>query len=312
MIGLHRFRGSMTALITPFQANGQLDLPALASLVDWQIREGTQALVPAGTTGEASTLSHDEQRQVIEACVQAADGRVPVIAGAGSNSTQEAIDMARHAQAVGTDAVMVVTPYYNTPTQEGLYQHFKRVAEAVSIPVFIYNIPSRSAVDMMPDTMAALVRDVGNVIGVKDATGRLERVGEQREACGPHFIQLSGEDATALGFNALGGQGCISVTANVTPGLCAAFQRALLASDFAAALKLHERLLPLHQALFIEPGVCGVKYALSTLLPCPNVVRLPLVPVATATQRAIDLALRRLDLHANSIPETGVPDQPRR
>jgi 4-hydroxy-tetrahydrodipicolinate synthase len=311
MIGLHRFRGSMTALITPFQANGQLDLPAFASLVDWQIREGTQALVPAGTTGEASTLSHDEQRQVIEACVQAADGRVPVIAGAGSNSTQEAIDMARHAQAVGTDAVMVVTPYYNTPTQEGLYQHFKRVAEAVSIPVFIYNIPSRSAVDMMPDTMAALVRDVGNVIGVKDATGRLERVGEQREACGPHFIQLSGEDATALGFNALGGQGCISVTANVTPGLCAAFQRALLASDFAAALKLHERLLPLHQALFIEPGVCGVKYALSTLLPCPNVVRLPLVPVATATQRAIDLAIRRLDLHANPIPGTGVPDQPR-
>lgn len=304
MTGLHRFRGSMTALITPFQADGQLDLPALVSLVNWQICEGTQALVPAGTTGETSTLSHEEHRQVVEACVQAADGRVPIIAGAGSNSTQEAIDIARHAQTVGADAVMVVTPYYNTPTQEGLYQHFKRVAEAVSIPVFIYNIPSRSAVDMAPDTMAALVRDFDNIVGVKDATGRLERVGEQREACGPDFIQLSGEDATALGFNALGGLGCISVTANVAPGLCAAFQRALLAGDFAAALMLHERLLPLHRALFIEPGVCGVKHALSTVHRCPNVVRLPLVPVTAATQRAIDLAMRRLELHTDPVQET--------
>jgi 4-hydroxy-tetrahydrodipicolinate synthase len=297
MTDLHRFRGSMTALITPFQANGQLDPPALADLVHWQIREGTQALVPAGTTGETSTLSHDEHRRVVETCIEVADGRVPVIAGAGSNSTLEAVELARHAQAAGADAVMVVTPYYNAPTQEGLYQHFRRVAEAVALPVFIYNIPSRSAVDMAPGTMAALARDVSNIVGVKDATGCLERVGEQREACGPDFIQLSGEDATALGFSAHGGRGCISVTANVAPGLCAAFQRALLQGDFAAAQTLHDRLLPLHQALFIEPGVCGVKYALSTLHPWLNVVRLPLLPVAASTQRAIDLALQRLDQH---------------
>ena len=303
--GLHRFQGSMTALVTPFQNDGRLDLLALAALVDWQIHEGTQALVPAGTTGETSTLNHDEHRQVVETCIEAAGGRVPVIAGAGSNSTLEAVDLARHAQAAGADAVMVVTPYYNAPTQEGLYQHFRRVAEAVSVPVFIYNIPSRSAVDMAPATMAALVRDLRNIVGVKDATGRLERVGEQREACGPDFIQLSGEDATALGFNAHGGRGCISVTANVTPGLCAAFQRALQMGDFKAALTLHERLLPLHQALFIEPGVCGVKYALSTLHPWSNVVRLPLVPVTAATQRAIDLAMQGLDLHADPLPQAG-------
>jgi 4-hydroxy-tetrahydrodipicolinate synthase len=295
MTDLHRFRGSMTALITPFQANGQLDLPALADLVHWQILEGTQALVPAGTTGETSTLSRDEHRRVVETCIEVADGRVPVIAGAGSNSTLEAVELARHAQAAGADAVMVVTPYYNAPTQEGLYQHFRRVAEAVALPVFIYNIPSRSAVDMTPGTMAALARDVSNIVGVKDATGCLERVGEQREVCGPDFIQLSGEDATALGFSAHGGRGCISVTANVAPGLCAAFQRTLLQGDFAAAQTLHDRLLPLHQALFIEPGVCGVKYALSTLHPWLNVVRLPLLPVAASTQRAIDLALQRLD-----------------
>lgn len=286
----------MTALITPFQADGQLDQAALTDLVHWQIREGTQALVPAGTTGETSTLSHDEHRRVVETCIEAADGRVPVIAGTGSNSTQEAIELAQYAESVGAEAVMVVTPYYNLPTQDGLYQHFRRVAEAVELPVFIYNIPSRSAVDMAPGTMAALARDVKNIVGVKDATGRLERVGEQREACGPDFIQLSGEDATALGFSAHGGRGCISVTANVAPRLCAAFQRALLQGDFATALTLNDQLLPLHRALFIEPGVCGVKYALSTLHPWLNVVRLPLVPVTTSTQQAIDLALQRLGL----------------
>lgn len=312
MTSLYRFRGSMTALVTPFRPDGQLDLSALASLADWQIREGTHALVPAGTTGKTSTLSHDEHRQVVKACVEASGGRVPVIAGAGSNCTAEAVALAQGAQAVGADAVMVVTPYYNAPTQDGLYQHFRNVAAAVELPVFIYNIPSRSAVDMAPATMAALVQDSRNIAGVKDATGRLERVSEQRMACGPNFIQLSGEDTTALGFNSHGGLGCISVTANVVPGLCAAFQRTMLSGDFATALKLHDHLFPLHQALFIEPGVCGVKYALSRLHGWPNVVRPPLFPVEASTQHAIDGALQHLGLRATQTQAKGSLEASRR
>lgn len=296
MTDLNRFQGSLTALSTPFTSDGRVDLEAFAALVDWQIREGTAGLVPAGTTGEASTLTHAEHRQVIQTCVQAAQGRVPVMAGAGSNSTAEAVALAQDAERLGADAVLVVTPYYNSPTQEGLYLHFKTVAQAVSLPVFIYNIPPRSVVDMTPATMGALARDAANIVGVKDATGRLERVGEQRAACGREFIQLSGEDATALGFHAHGGRGCISVTANVAPRLCAEFQSALMVGDYATALQRHDRLLPLHQALFLEPGVCGVKYALSRLQRARNHVRAPLTPIEPATRQAIDSALAVLDL----------------
>jgi 4-hydroxy-tetrahydrodipicolinate synthase len=300
MTDAQRFHGSITALATPFTSDGRLDLQAFAALVDWQIREGSHGLVPAGTTGEASTLTHQEHRQLIQVCVEAADGRVPVIAGAGSNSTAEAIDLARDAQQLGADALLVVTPYYNRPTQHGLHLHFSMVAEATDLPVFIYNIPPRSVVDMTPLTMGALAGRHSNIVGVKDATGRLERVSEQRAACGPDFIQLSGEDATALGFHAHGGQGCISVTANVAPRLCAEFQESTRVGDYARARQLHERLHPLHQALFIEPGVCGVKYALSRLKRALNRVRAPLTSIEPSTQSAIDAALKQLGIGTDS------------
>ncbi|WP_416355985.1 4-hydroxy-tetrahydrodipicolinate synthase [Aureimonas phyllosphaerae] len=290
------FKGSMTALVTPFAEDGSLDEAAFRALVEWQIAEGTHGLVPVGTTGESPTLTHDEHKRAVEICVETAAGRVPVIAGAGSNNTVEAIDLARFAEKAGADGILVVTPYYNKPTQRGLYEHYAAIARAVSTPIIIYNIPPRSVVDMTPETMGRLAHDFSNIVGVKDATAKLDRVPEQRITCGKDFIQLSGEDATALGHIAHGGRGCISVTANVAPRLCSEFQEACLAGDFAKALDYQDRLMPLHKAIFMEPGVSGTKYALSRLGKGRNRVRLPLVPVEAATQDAIDAALRHAGL----------------
>jgi 4-hydroxy-tetrahydrodipicolinate synthase len=290
------FRGSFTALVTPFQRDGAFDEKAFKAFVEWQIAEGTDGLVPVGTTGESPTLSHDEHRQVVKACIDVARGKVPVIAGAGSNNTVEAVELARFAQAAGADAVLVVTPYYNKPTQRGLYEHFAAVARATTLPIIIYNIPPRSVIDMTPETMGRLAHDFANIVGVKDATGKIERVSEQRITCGPDFIQLSGEDASALGFNAHGGVGAISVTSNVAPRLCAEFQAATMANDRDRALALQDRLMPLHKALFIEPGVSGAKYALSRLGRVENVVRSPLVTVEAATAEKIDAAMQHAGL----------------
>ncbi len=279
------FAGSFTALVTPFK-NGSLDEKTFRELVDWQIAEGTSGLVPVGTTGESPTLDHDEHGHVVEWCIDQAKGRVPVVAGAGSNSTAEAIELARHAEQAGANAVLVVTPYYNKPTQEGLYQHFKAVNDAIGIPIIIYNIPPRSVIDMSVDTMARLF-ELKNIAGVKDATASMVRVSQQRAAMGPGFNQLSGEDATALGFMAHGGHGCISVTANVAPRLCAKFQSACLEGDFAAALGLQDKLMPLHNALFIETNPAPAKYALSLLGKCAETVRLPMVPVGEKTRTAV-------------------------
>jgi 4-hydroxy-tetrahydrodipicolinate synthase len=289
------FRGSFTALVTPFQ-NGSVDEQAFRALVVWQIDEGTNGLVPVGTTGESPTLSHDEHRQVVEWCISEARGRVPVIAGAGSNSTREAIDLARHAEKAGADAVLVVTPYYNKPTQEGLYQHFKAINDAIGIPIIIYNIPSRSVIDMSVDTMKRLY-ELRNIVGVKDATANLARVSQQRAALGPDFIQLSGEDATALGFMAHGGHGCISVTSNVAPRLCAEFQNACLRGNFGAALNIQDKLMPLHQDLFIETSPAPVKYALSLLDKCADSVRLPMVSLSEKSK----VAVRDAMVHAGLI-----------
>ncbi|MCW1934823.1 4-hydroxy-tetrahydrodipicolinate synthase [Pararhodobacter zhoushanensis] len=284
------FRGSLPALITPFK-NGAVDFEALAALVEWHIAEGSHGLVPVGTTGESPTLTHEEHEQVVEAVVKAVKGRVPVIAGAGSNNTVEAIRLLKHAEKVGADAALVVTPYYNKPTQAGLIAHFRALHDASSLPIIIYNIPGRSVVDMSPETMGELAK-LPRIVGVKDATGKIERVSMQRDTCGKDFIQLSGEDATALGFNAHGGTGCISVTANVAPRLCAQFQEATLAGDYALALEYQDRLMPLHTAIFIEPGLAGAKYALSRLGHCENEVRLPLLGVTDSTAAVIDAAMR--------------------
>ncbi|MDB5594561.1 MAG: dihydrodipicolinate synthase [Hyphomicrobiales bacterium] len=284
-----QFRGSMTALVTPFR-NGVVDEDAFRALVSWQIEEGTQGLVPVGTTGESPTLSHAEHHRVVELCVAEAKGRVPVIAGAGSNNTAEAVDLARHAEAAGADAVLVVTPYYNKPTQEGMFLHFKAINDAVGVPIFIYNIPPRSVVDMSVDTMKLLF-ELKNIAGVKDATGNLARVSQQRHAMGADFIQLSGEDMTALAFNAAGGQGCISVVSNVAPKLCAQLQAATLAGDYAAALAIQDRLVPLHEAIFREPGVAGAKYGLSVLGKVGDEVRMPLTSVGEATRATIRAAM---------------------
>jgi 4-hydroxy-tetrahydrodipicolinate synthase len=279
------FRGSFTALVTPFH-NGTLDEKAFRALVVWQIDEGTNGLVPVGTTGESPTLSHEEHQQIVEWCIEEARGRVPVVAGAGSNSTREAIDLARHAEKAGADAVLVVTPYYNKPTQEGLYQHFKAVNDAIGIPIIIYNIPARSVIDMSVDTMKRLY-ELKNVAGVKDATASMARVSQQRAALGPEFTQLSGEDATALGFMAHGGHGCISVTSNVAPRLCAEFQSACARGDYVAALRLQDKLMPLHQSLFIETSPAPVKYALSVLGKCDDTVRLPMVVLTDKSKAAV-------------------------
>jgi 4-hydroxy-tetrahydrodipicolinate synthase len=283
------FRGSFTALVTPFR-NGALDEKAYRELIEWQIAEGTSGLVPVGTTGESPTLSHDEHNRVVEWCVDQAKGRVAVVAGAGSNSTAEAITLAKHAEEAGADAVLVVTPYYNKPTQEGLYQHFKAINDAIGIPIIIYNIPARSVIDMSVDTMARLF-ELPNIAGVKDATANVVRVSQQRAAMGADFNQLSGEDATALGFMAHGGHGCISVTSNVAPRLCAEFQGACLAGDYAAALELQDKLMPLHTALFVETSPAPVKFALSVLGKCEETLRLPMVPVSQKTRSAVREAM---------------------
>jgi 4-hydroxy-tetrahydrodipicolinate synthase len=279
------FRGSFTALVTPFK-NGGLDERAFRDLVEWQIAEGTDGLVPVGTTGESPTLSHGEHHKVVEWCIDQAKGRVPVIAGAGSNSTAEAIDLARHAEKAGANAVLIVTPYYNKPTQDGLYRHYKAINDAISIPIIIYNIPPRSVIDMSVETMAKLSK-LQNIAGVKDATAKLDRVSIQRQMCGEDFIQLSGEDGTALGFNAHGGHGCISVTSNVAPRLCAEFQDATLAGDYKKALKIQDRLMPLHVALFVESNPAPAKYALSLLGKCSDLCRLPLAPIQESTKRTV-------------------------
>jgi 4-hydroxy-tetrahydrodipicolinate synthase len=283
------FRGSFTALVTPFK-NGSLDEAAFRALVNWQIEEGTHGLVPVGTTGESPTLSHDEHNKVVEWCVQEAKGRVPVIAGAGSNSTKEAVGLAQHAEKAGADAVLVVSPYYNKPTQEGLYQHFKAINDAIGIPIILYNIPGRSVVDISVDTMKRLYA-LKNIAGVKDATANLVRVSQQRAEIGEGFNQLSGEDGTALGFNAHGGHGCISVTSNVAPRLCSEFQSACLRGDYATALKLQDKLMPLHINLFLETSPSPVKYALSLLGKCDDTVRLPMVTVSDSTKAAVRSAM---------------------
>ena len=283
--GKTNFRGSFTALVTPFKDDA-LDQKAFRDLVEWQIGEGTNGLVPVGTTGESPTLSHDEHNQVIEWCIDQARGRVPVIAGAGSNSTREAIELSQHAEKAGADAVLIVTPYYNKPTQEGLYQHYKAINDAIGIPIIIYNIPGRSVIDMSVETMTRLY-ELRNIAGVKDATANMVRVSQQRAALGEGFNQLSGEDATALGFMAHGGDGCISVTSNVAPRLCAEFQSACLRGDYAAALVLQDKLMPLHQNLFIETNPAPAKYALSILGKIADTVRLPMVPLGEKSKVAV-------------------------
>jgi 4-hydroxy-tetrahydrodipicolinate synthase len=288
------FKGSITALVTPFK-DGAVDEAALRGFVNWQIENGIHGLVPVGTTGESPTLSHDEHNRVIEICVEEARGRVPVIAGAGSNSTAEAVAFARHAEKVGADAVLIVTPYYNKPTQEGLYQHYKAINDAIGIPIIIYNIPGRSVIDMSVATMARLY-ELRNIAGVKDATANMARASQQRQAMGPDFIQLSGEDATALGFMAHGGHGCISVTSNVAPALCAQMQEACLRGDYAAALKVQDRLMPLHEAMFIETNPAPAKYAASVLGLMEDTVRLPLVPTTDGAKQAIRSAMTHAGL----------------
>ena len=287
-------KGSMPALVTPFK-DGAVDVDTLKSLVNWHIEQGSHGLVPVGTTGESPTLTHEEHEMVVAEVVKAAAGRVPVIAGAGSNNTAESLRFMAHAKEVGATAALVVTPYYNKPTQAGLIAHFKTLHDACELPIVIYNIPGRSVVDMSPQTMGELAK-LPRIIGVKDATGDLARVCEQRITCGADFLQISGEDATAHGFNAQGGIGCISVTANAAPKLCAELQNACLAGDYATALDLQDKLMPLHQAIFTEPGVVGAKYAMSQLGLCSDEVRLPLTPLSDGTKSLIRDALRHAGL----------------
>ena len=287
------FKGSIVALITPFRDN-KLDEECYVSLIHHHIKNDTSGLVPAGTTGESPTLSHKEHERVIELCVKESKGKIPVIAGTGSNSTDEAIKLTKYAENIGADAALVVTPYYNRPTQEGLYQHFKSINDNCSIPIIIYNIPPRSVVDMSVDTMARLF-ELKNIIGVKDATGDLDRVDQQKKKMGPDFIQLSGEDATALEFNMRGGVGCISVTANVASKLCSEFQEASTSKNnsnlLAKAKLINDKLMPLHKALFIESSPSPVKYAASLLNLCSDDVRLPLVKITDETKKAVKSAM---------------------
>lgn len=289
-----RLKGSLTALVTPFK-NGKVDEDAFRALVAWQIAEGTQGLVPCGTTGESPTLSHEEHNRVIELCVEEAKGRVPVIAGAGSNATDEAIMLTRHAKDVGCDAVLSVTGYYNKPTQEGHYRHFMAIAEAVDIPILLYNIPGRAVVSISVETMARLAKN-RNIIGVKDATADLMRPSRERLACGKDWVLISGEDGTALGYNAHGGVGCISVTANVAPRLCAEFQAACAAGDYAKAREYQDRLMPLHDAMFCETNPSPVKYAVSLLGKCAPDMRLPMVEPTDASKAAIKQAMQGVGL----------------
>ena len=283
------FKGSITALVTPFK-DGAFDEEAFRDLVDWQIESGTHGFVPVGTTGEGPTLSHDEHRRVVETCIAQSAGRAKVIAGAGSNNTIEALDLAKHAERVGADGILVVTPYYNKPSQEGLYRHFKAINDAIGIPIIIYNIPPRSVVDMSIDTMKRLY-ELKNIVGVKDATASLARTALQRSQLGADFIQLSGEDMTALAVMAHGGHGCISVTSNVAPRQCAAMQEACLAGDFKTALAIQDQLTPLHAALFVEPNPAGPKFALSALGRMADEVRLPMTVASEAAKATIRQAM---------------------
>ena len=282
-------KGSLPALVTPFK-NGKLDLDTLKKLVEWHVGQGSHGLVPVGTTGESPTLSHEEHDLVVETVIKVAAGRIPVVAGAGSNNTIETVRLVEAAKKAGADAALVVTPYYNKPTQRGLIAHYEEAAKC-GLPIIIYNIPGRSVVDMAPATMGELAK-LPMIVGVKDATGDLSRVPKQRITCGKDFIQLSGEDATALGFNAHGGVGCISVTANVAPKLCAEFQKATLAGDYKTALEYQDRLMPLHEAIFLEPGVAGAKYGLSLLGMCAEEVRLPLLTLTEGTKAKIKAAMQ--------------------
>ena len=289
------FGGSIPALITPFR-NNEFDEKTFRKLVTWQIDQGSKAVVPCGTTGESPTLTHEEHRAVTEVCIDEVGGRVPVLAGCGSNSTSEAIGLTQHAEQAGADGALVVTPYYNKPSQEGMFQHFKAINDATNIPIVIYNIPGRSVVDMSVETMAKCFHELENVIGVKDATGNLARVPLQRAACGEEFIQLSGEDQTALGFNAHGGVGCISVTANVAPKMLADFQNATLAGDLNTALEIQDKLTDLHDAMFMEPSPGPAKYALSLLGYCEPDMRLPLVPISEGAKNTIKAAMKKAGL----------------
>jgi 4-hydroxy-tetrahydrodipicolinate synthase len=283
------FQGSITALITPFR-NGKVDESAFQHLVQWQIDQGSQGVVPCGTTGESPTLSHEEDMRVTAMCVEIAKGKVPVIAGTGSNSTEEAIMLTRHAKQAGANGALIVTPYYNKPTQEGLYQHYKAIHDAVDIPIVIYNIPGRCAVDMTVETMARLAQ-LPNIVGVKDATVDLQRPAKTRAAIGPEFAQLTGEDATVLPFLAQGGHGAISVTSNVAPRQCADLHEAWRRGDLATAQRINERLMPLHEALFVETNPAPVKFAASVLRLCENQVRLPLVSVGRQTEGRVREAM---------------------
>ncbi len=285
-----KFSGSFPALITPMKS-GKVDEAAFRKFVAWQIKEGSHGLVPVGTTGESPTVSPNEHMRITEICIEVAAGKVPVIAGTGSNNTAEAIEYTLHAKKAGADAALVVVPYYNKPTQEGLYAHFRAVAECTDLPIFVYNVPGRTVASISVETLARLAKDVPNIIGTKDASADLARPSMQRMASGEKFIQLSGEDGTALAFNAHGGVGCISVTANVAPRLCAQFQEATLKGDFAAALKLQDRLMPLHHALFVEASPGPVKYAASLLGLCEPETRLPLIPVMESTKKTVHAAM---------------------
>jgi len=286
--------GSNTALITPFK-NGAVDEAAFAKLVDWQVVQGSHGLVPCGTTGESPTLSHGEHQRVVEICIEAVAGRVPVIAGAGSNSTAEAVAFTQHAAKAGADAVLHVTPYYNKPTQAGLIAHFEAISDASALPIVIYNIPGRSIVDMTPETMGVLAKR-DNIIGVKDATADMARVGQQAAQCGADFIQLSGEDESAVAFNQQGGRGCISVVSNIVPDLCAAMQNASLDGDIATAEAMQVKLVPLIRALFCESSPSPIKYAMARLGHCAEDIRLPLLPATAATRAQVDAALAELGL----------------
>jgi len=289
------FQGSLTALITPFAASGAVDERAFQEFVDWQISQGTEGVIPVGTTGESPTLTHDEHKRVVELCVEAAGGRVPVIAGTGSNSTHEAIDFTRHAKAAGADAALVVTPYYNKPTQEGLYQHYKAIHDAVDLPIVIYNIPGRCIVDMTVETMARLAK-LPNIVGVKDATNDLARPLATRLAIGEDFCLLSGEDATIAAFLAQGGHGCISVTANVAPALCAQLHKAWRDKDMEAFARLRDTLMPLHAAMFVETSPGPVKVGAALLGKSSPATRLPMVPVSEATRVVVEAAMRKAGL----------------
>ncbi len=285
-----KIQGSIPALITPMK-DGAVDEKAFRKFVAWQIKEGSHGLVPVGTTGESPTVTPEEHKRVVEMCIEEADGKVPVIAGTGSNNTAEAIEYTEHAKKAGADAALIVVPYYNRPTQDGIYAHFKAIADAVDIPIFIYNVPGRTVANISVETLARLAKDCRNIVGTKDASADLTRPSRQRLISGEGFIQLSGEDGTALGFNAHGGVGCISVTANVAPRLCAEFQEATLKSDYKAALKLQDRLMPLHHALFVETSPGPIKYAVSLLGHCTPEARLPMVPVSDSTKKVVKDAM---------------------